>query len=177
VRFDAARLAESGFAPSAFERDFGPLAVTAADGTEVRLLGRIDRVDAAAGDRAIVIDYKYSKRGFDRSRERELAEGAHFQLPVYLLGARDGLSLDARSAWLLPVREPAASGLDLEPEERDALLAETVDRVAAMEADARAGRIVAAPRDRNRCAWCDFADLCRFESWMTPEEGPGANEE
>ncbi len=86
-------LAQSAFSPLFFELDMtsnapdapGTIPLVLADGTRLRLHGRVDRVDVwrpQEGEAYIrVIDYKSGVRRFSR---REIARGLHTQLLVYL---------------------------------------------------------------------------------------------
>ena len=77
---------EYGLRTVATEHRFGPIEVTLPDRATVRVRGAIDRVDAAADGRLVVIDYKTSKPyGFDE--EDPLEGGTRLQLPVYALAA------------------------------------------------------------------------------------------
>lgn len=177
ARREAARLAGSRFSPALLEWDFSFPAGRARDGREVLLRGRVDRVDRGP-EGAVVIDYKYSARGFDRSRRDGVAEGSHLQLPIYLLAVRDALGTPPMGAWLYPLRRPRTSGFAVEggpaPDEAvtldaaalDELLLATADRVLGFDGRIRAGEVAIRPRDRGRCAGCDYADLCRLESWQ-----------
>jgi hypothetical protein len=160
---------DSGHPPVAFQDG----------GEEVRLGGRIDRVDAGA-DRLLVLDYKNSR---DRGGHAALLdpEGlgvTSFQVPLYVLAAARELPGRARLAAtfaLLP------SGERVEPWEVEAgdgflALEETrraevraaggrtfADGVAAIVRAVRRGEMPIASRD---CEGCAFGAVCRF-----PEAG------
>ena len=71
-------------------------------GDEVRLFGKIDRVDRTADGRFIVFDYKTGRE----PRVAEIAQGLNLQLPLYLLAVESllgnaGLTEGAGGAYLL----------------------------------------------------------------------------
>ena len=57
----------------------------------------------------------------------------------------------------------------LDAEGLEALLEATEERVLDLDVRIRGGEIAVRPRDTGPCAWCDYADLCRFEAWMAEE--------
>lgn len=104
--------------PTHFELSFGsypgmgprdPLSTNTAyaigdpeSGDEVRLLGKIDRVDRTADGRFIVFDYKTGRE----PRVAEIAQGLNLQLPLYLLAVESllgdaGLHEGVGGAYLL----------------------------------------------------------------------------
>jgi ATP-dependent helicase/DNAse subunit B len=190
------RLSGGPWRPAYLEASFGTgaeeLTVPGEGGEPVRLVGRVDRIDTDGAGGGILIDYKYSRKGFTPDRRRAVADGAHLQLPIYLLALRDAFGLDPRGAWLYPVRDPETSGyavaggpapdrpVALDDAGLEELLERTVGFIADYDARIRAGEIDIRPRDTRLCAWCDFADLCRFEAWMAAGEAdgtaPGAEE-
>ena len=76
----------------------------------VVLTGKIDRVDVVPDgekDRAIIVDYKLSRRAFDFS---DWIAGQSNQLPIYLLARPRGASLDPGSALYLDILPPMNRG-------------------------------------------------------------------
>jgi ATP-dependent helicase/DNAse subunit B len=74
----------------------------AESGDEVRIFGKIDRVDRTADGRFIVFDYKTGRQ----PRVAEIKEGLNLQLPLYLLAVETllgeaGLNEGAGAAYLL----------------------------------------------------------------------------
>jgi len=179
--------AADGTIPVLLEYRFGgdsgvpPLAFAGPEG-EVRLKGRLDRVDASP-DRLVVIDYKSSASPLWKKKLESDALGAtNFQIPAYLLAAARALPgrtrLEAtylllRSAERLapfaaaadepllaadsPARE-AARGLGVRP---------FGDAVVNAVASIRRGELPIAPRE---CSGCAFGAVCRAEA--VAEEAP-----
>jgi ATP-dependent helicase/nuclease subunit B len=143
---------------------------------QVRLQGRVDRVDAAP-DRLVVVDYKNSGSPLWRKKlEREALGDTNFQVPAYLLAAARALPgrkrfeatyLLLRSAERLP---PFTSATDepllaVDPVAREAARALGVrpfaDAVIDAVASVRRGELSIAPRD---CSGCAFGAVCRAEA-------------
>jgi len=101
--------AHEGARPSAFELAFG---LDGADAFRFQLgknrslafRGRVDRVDALAGGRFRVTDYKTG--GSASYRADSLEGGMQLQLPVYLLAASESRKGQAGEAGYLFVRQP-----------------------------------------------------------------------
>jgi hypothetical protein len=173
-----------GLAPALVEHRFeGATALVLADrGQEVRLRGRIDRVDEGP-DRIRVVDYKNSadERGHRERIEPEALGATEFQLPAYLLAAAAALPGRRRleASWLL-LRRAKRLGLALDADA--AFLAVDEGRRSQVRAaggrtfaDAAVGlvrRIRAGdfPVASRSCAGCALGAICRFE---TAAEGEG----
>ena len=175
-----------GVVPALLEYRFGgdsgvPALTFAAGGEgepgEVRLRGRIDRVDASP-ERIVVVDYKDSRaRGEWRKKLDRAALGeTNFQVPAYLMAAARALpgrlALEATYVLLRSAErvEPFSA------ERGDGLLATgEADRAAARAAGSvpfadavvaavrriRAGDLPIASRD---CTGCAFGAVCRSQS-------------
>jgi ATP-dependent helicase/nuclease subunit B len=173
--------AGSTFTPREFELCFGgeddPHPPAELAGGELRLQGRIDRIDVS-GDEAIVYDYK----GKGAPPQARWLEDARLQIGLYLLALPQLLGLDGVGGLYQPLgrdddgrargllRDGADPGLAsvatdrLPPEEFDARLAEV--RAAALEAvrGIRSGALVPQP---TACAWgggCAHPSICRCEA-------------
>lgn len=94
----AANLAEGSFRPVALEMAFGggqgsdaaPLIIELKDGKKIRLVGQIDRIDAAhgmGGDFLRIIDYKMQNKTL---RPADIYYGLNWQLPLYLQALLEG---------------------------------------------------------------------------------------
>jgi len=176
-----------GLAPRLLEHRFGgasgrpPLVLRDGD-EEVRLRGRIDRVDAD-GERLLVIDYKNGRD--PRAAAAQLSEEAlgvtSFQAPAYVMAAARELpgrrELAASFLLLRPAERtrPAVFGagdgfLVAEPvrraEDRAAGGSSFADAVVALVRKARGGEFPIASRD---CSRCGFGAVCRFPG---AAEGP-----
>jgi len=143
----------------------------------VRIAGRIDRLDVGPKNQALVIDYKYSAGNKIRERIEENAAGNLVQGGLYLLAAERQFGLEpagmlycglrkevAWDGWHLPV-----AGLEHVGESMTrSALREMMDAAARTATEAFAaiasGRIAAEPKDRDKCKWCDFRDICRVEA-------------
>jgi ATP-dependent helicase/DNAse subunit B len=180
---DHAAGAGSQLQPTHFELRFGgrddPLpAAPLADG-ELRLAGRIDRIDTGPdGREAIVYDYK--GRSTPPSQARWLAE-AKLQIGLYMLALPHLLGLKAAGGLYQPLgaEDPRPRGLlreDADPALRvvrtdrldegafDARLREVLDAALAAVRGIRSGALEPRP---DTCAWnggCAHPSICRCES-------------
>lgn len=106
LRVELNRLEGSPYYVAAREQPFGddpPFELALADGTRLRLRGRIDRLDrrdADEGSYVVVIDYKSSARGAVQSR---MEAGRDLQLGAYLLFVRDVLGQQPAGGLYVPV--------------------------------------------------------------------------
>jgi ATP-dependent helicase/nuclease subunit B len=173
--------AGSTFAPREFELCFGgeedPHGPAELAGGELRLQGRIDRIDVR-GDEAIVYDYK----GKGAPPQAKWLEDARLQIGLYLLALPQLLGLEGVGGLYQPLgrdddgrprgllRDGADPGLAsvskdrLDPNEFDARLDEVLD--AALEAvrGIRSGKLVPQP---TACAYgggCAHPSICRCEA-------------
>ena len=190
---DVARLVDwhiaklSDWRPTHFEVPFGtrgqatvappgraePIALAGPHG-DIRLSGRIDRIDLAADGApgCQVVDYK---SGAAPTRAAAKA-GASFQLPVYLWALQSLLDVwpdaDRVQAFFLPIRHPARSGLlanqDSKGNAKDAV-EKSLERAGTYIrrfVDAmRQGQYPVLPRLRDCPGHCDARGICRFADW------------
>lgn len=169
----------------AFEYDFGeaegaPVSLA----PDVRIRGRIDRVDYGPKDFALVIDYKRSARK-RKDMERGLADGRSLALPLYAVAVREVLGRRPAGAFLLAVKDARRGGffdeslapegvvpdekdeidesLPLSGEEFAAALTRAVDEALAAVKKIRDGSFPVRPADDKVCdrLGCPFRDLCR----------------
>jgi hypothetical protein len=171
---------DGGLVPALLEFRFGgssgrPPVVVPDRGREIRLKGRVDRVDADA-DRLLVLDYKNARHGPEQ-RERlapEALGATSFQVPAYLLAAARELpgrrDLAASFVFLRsaeraePWRTSPGDGfLALDEERREEVRAAGGRTFADGVADAvgriRRGELPVASRD---CTGCPYGAVCRF---------------
>lgn len=173
--------AADGLVPALLEHAFGadaphPALVLDGPGGEVRVRGRIDRVDASPG-RLRVVDYK---SGAARAEHREKLDPeafgvTSFQIPLYLAAAaRDLPGRAGGEATYVLLR----SGERLAPHVADlaalgdggAERARLAAAVAGVVARVRAG---AFPIASQGCAGCPSGAVCRFEGEAAREEAEG----
>ncbi|HZT81035.1 MAG TPA: PD-(D/E)XK nuclease family protein [Gemmataceae bacterium] len=161
-------------APDGTER-FPPLVIRVGD-IEVRVSGRIDRVDVAEWEGGVgfwIIDYKTGRAGHYTAGD--LSEFRRLQLTLYALAVEEVL-LAGRGArplglayWLvtdggpkvvLPTRNQVA-WLN-ETEKWRAVREELRKRVAALAAGIRRGAFPLRPQSERCTETCDFAEACRI---------------
>ncbi len=160
-----------------------------ADGTVVEIHGRVDRVEVATAEGrklGLVVDFKYSKDGFDQESLRDIEHGLGLQLPIYLLALEELFGLAPAGAELYPLKaDPARrSGIYdaelarhifrqsapneailLAPGEFRALIARSRRWLERHAESIRGGRIAVFPENPDYCDRCDFYDLCRVKTW------------
>jgi len=166
-----------GFIPSYYEEVFGPRRDAGTEHPplglvlgprEIGCVGRIDRIDINEPESAfMVIDYKRKKGSGTRKLATEIADGRHFQLPIYLMAAESltaggryrpagGALVYLEADDTAPDREIVGGG---EFEEiRDAVMeqiGEVVDRVA---------KGLFTPAKGDSCRFCAHRDLCRGDA-------------
>jgi len=138
---------------------------------DLRLRGRIDRIDLAAdGSGHQIIDYK---SGTSAPTAGDMQAGTSFQLPLYLWAADELLNGGGgrAEAFFLPVRNPGRKGRLARSDskgEPDPKFDEALDR-----ADEYIRRFIDAMRlgrypvyPRTGCPGrCDFNGICRFAEW------------
>jgi len=183
VRYlDHAAHARSELAPAHFELRFGgagdDLPAAPLAGGELRLAGRIDRVDTGPGGAAIVYDYK--GRSAPPSQARWLGE-AKLQIGLYMLALPHLLDLEAVGGLYQPLgaedprprgllRDDADGALNVVKNDRlaDDAFAERLDEVlAAALAAVRGIRSGALEPRPETCAWnggCAHPSICRCEA-------------
>lgn len=130
-------------------------------GREVRLGGKVDRIDAGAGGAYHVTDYK-SGAGRGLPKDGQLGGGRALQLPLYLLAGAMLLRCDPRAGEAAyqvisrrgRLKRIAFTGADLEARRAD--LDAVLDRIVSGVAG---GDFHPAP-DAGTCRYCDFAGLC-----------------
>ncbi len=102
----------SAFKPLCAELDFGfdnsklPPVKIVADGHEILLNGKIDRIDAC-GDRFVIVDYKTGKASFD---DNELFAGKKLQLLTYVKACLQFLQKQCVGFFYMPINDTFASG-------------------------------------------------------------------
>ncbi len=183
--------------PSYFEAVFGndgemPVIINDEEIGNIRLQGKIDRIDVAETEEntlvGVVIDYKYSKKGFNKEKDEEILQGLDLQLPIYLLAARRFLNIvpigaefyslktigrsgllnkDFVEKGVLPSETPRTTKM-LDTPQFESLMEDCQSRIIKYVKEIVNGNIAIKPANPDRCGTgrCDYADVCRFEKWM-----------
>jgi ATP-dependent helicase/DNAse subunit B len=174
---------QSAFAPREFELRFGgpddALAPAELAGGELRLQGRIDRIDVSAdGAEAIVYDYK----GKGAPPQAKWLDDARLQVGLYLLALPQLLGVEAVGGLYQPLgrdddgrprgllldgADPglASVGKDrLAPAEFDALLQEVLDAALQALRGIRSGVLVPDPTSCAYGGGCAHPTICRCEA-------------
>jgi ATP-dependent helicase/DNAse subunit B len=172
--------------PQLFEASFGlpttgknsskPPLVLSADGVEVRLGGRIDRVDVAEIDGAFafwIIDYKTGRGSY--YTPGDLLEFRKLQLTLYALAVEDVLLADRQARplglayWLLTDSgpKPVVPGRQVTAWLKDAELWQQMRQqlsawVTKLATNIRQGNFALKPRSETCTETCDFAQVCRI---------------
>lgn len=170
---DSVERARSRAVPERVELPFGlddapPVTLTLPDGRSVAFRGRADRVDRAAGDHLVVIDYK-TGRGADYVDIDEgdpVREGTLLQLGLYAEAAHQLLGAHSTEAhyWMVDARAGyERRGYRWTPERR----ARFVDVLGTIVEGVEAGVFLVDPGEwdiwrgtHERCAFCDFDRVC-----------------
>ncbi len=170
-------LLADGYLPHEQEWGFGGRAHPTRVG-DVPVRGRVDRIDANAAGRAVVVDYKWSAKSRLSSLASDLRDLADLQLPLYALAIEARDQLDVVACGWVTLREPGRRWLRLHPTAPKAGRADidwsenAAERLDAVRAEVRllddairTGDIATRPRDDARCGrgHCDYADLCRYD--------------
>jgi ATP-dependent helicase/DNAse subunit B len=138
-------------------------------GDSLVISGKIDRLDEAADGTAYVVDYKYSNA--QNTRDRRDNENL-LQAPLYLMAVEKFFGLKAAGMYYIGLKGGVApagwEAADWEPGWLDRAGARTLEIVERI----RAGRTEVAPSDREKCRFCDCADVCRIEIAQTTYTEP-----
>ncbi len=157
------------------------------------LHGRIDRVDVSADGKALIRDYKLSKKA---TAAAALIREGKLQLPLYmeavkamglepiggvyhpLAGLKEredrprGMLAAEHKDSLIPGNTDAAVRNDfLNDDEFEAKIAEAVEKAQGIVDGIRAGAIARNPREGSCPTWCKLASVCRMERGIVdPDE-------
>ncbi len=125
---------------------------------QLRITGRIDRIDRNAGAAALV-DYKTGRA----PRAEEVLSGEAVQLPSYALLIDQPV---ARLDYLEFQKDRVASRTCAENEALEGLLAQVAQRLALLSDSLHAQAPLPAWGDPHTCAYCEFSGVCRRETWL-----------
>jgi RecB family exonuclease len=131
---------------------------------DVRLRGRIDRVDTTADGGAIVVDYKYSN-----NIKQNVGDETKLQGVLYTIAAERHLGLKPQAMVFVGVRKenrPFGWG-DLPGHNLQPLTSEWLEKgletVARVSREIREGAVQPSPSNLRHCDYCEFRDACRYE--------------
>jgi len=156
--------------PAYFELAFGmeqdtPVPVETAEGGQILLRGRIDRIDHLGGHEYAVWDYKtgsssrYDERAcFERGRQ---VQHGLYAVAVEVLLRRRGLDQEARvvaAGYLFPTEKGEGKRIMRPQNQRDAL-----SRLLDDLADVAGQGLFVAAEDKHDCLYCDFRRACGAE--------------
>ncbi len=143
----------------------------------VQITGRIDRLDIGPQNQALVIDYKYSAGAKVRERVHENDRGNLVQGGLYLAAAKRAFGLAPAGmlycglrkevvwdGWHVAIPGLEKAGASFRPEDLEELIANSLHNAERVHGLITSGEIAARPADEDKCVWCDFRDMCRFES-------------
>ena len=178
------------FIPTHFEKPFGtrrreesggiPYLTLDIEGRELVFSGRIDRIDVNKNDKLfVVIDYKKKRPAGQRKLETEIEEGGHFQMPLYIMAARDVIF----SGDYKP-KEGKLVYIEWEDEKKradvlvsDAILAsieKAIENIGEHVSQIEFGAFAPiSKRENTSCRFCPYKDLCLSESRGTIDRREG----
>ena len=147
------------------------------EGRQVLIAGRIDRVDLAPDDRAVIVDYKLGKGPRDL---REVDRGLVLQAPLYALAVREVFGLKVAGAEYASIRTGRRTGLygdaglatGRSPYNVVAAGAELQAKLELAAAWAREcvgrirrGEVPRGPREEQCPPWCGYRGICGVDAW------------
>jgi len=115
---------------------------------DVRVKGRLDRIDRIAGNRVTIIDYKTGKPRTPQHADKSL------QLSIYALAAREKWDYDAERLVFYNLADNTEVASKRDPRQ----LEETYRRVADVAAAIADGYFD--PTPGFHCGWCAYRNLC-----------------
>jgi ATP-dependent helicase/nuclease subunit B len=171
--------------PFWFEVDFGlsrpgetgfPALVVRSDGIEVRISGRIDRVDVVELEQGVgfwIIDYKTGKSGYYTGKD--LSEFRRLQLTLYALAVEQVLLADQQARplglayWMVTENGPKVALPGKGPltwfhetQRWQAVREQLQGWVTKLAAHIRQGVFALKPRSEHCTQTCDFSQVCRI---------------
>jgi len=157
------------YVPQLFEQAFGfeeqeagsARALTIrAGGREIKIRGRIDRIDLSSSGKYRVVDYK---SGSARINEKEASAGRNMQLPIYAMALSRSIKPQASVAGgsYLSISSGEQTGsVDFEKIEQD-IIATVEDNIARFVGGVAGGTFNIRPTDADVCGTCDHFQVCR----------------
>jgi ATP-dependent helicase/DNAse subunit B len=159
-----------------------PFRLELGEGTVVN--GRIDRLEIDEGSNALIFDYKYRRAARLRDTVAENESGERVQTGVYLLGAKELNYNPIGMAYCGFKKEVSVLGWVIEPfhpelnaacskEQLNEVMGKARETAMRASSDIRSGRIAPEPADVERCQFCDFVAICRYEVREAPRAAAG----
>ncbi|GEM_PF-1938619 len=166
------------FVPAYFEVYFGerriegkeppfPPLVIEIDGRDIPFTGRIDRIDVNEGERAFrVIDYKKKRKSKNGIKKltKQIEKGIHFQIPIYLLAAREsilGNRFSPEGGRLIFIEyEEKKDQMDMIEGDLEYIFGE-IKKFVSRHIDSIEGGIFY-PDASGPCDYCSYKDICRY---------------
>lgn len=144
---------------------------------DLKISGKIDRLDTMPDGAAYVIDYKYSN---GQNTKNRLEDPNLLQAPLYFMAAEKAFGVRPAGVFYLGVKGEilyvgwSDSGLlESTPIPQD-WAARTKARTLDIVGQIRAGTVAPDPADRDKCRWCDARDICRIDAAQTAAVAEGA---
>ena len=171
------------FIPRFFELDFGsgkknaypPLSWETA-GEKWEIEGRMDRVDMAPDDRALIIDYKLGGRDL----AGDLKKGLEIQLPLYLIAGEKVFGWRLAGAELRFLKKGKKAGIYSESEKESLGNKRGQSETKWNEIINNASRSIDESLQRLKqadiaispksCKYCSYQPVCRFRKWEADDE-------
>ena len=169
----------SQFIPTLFEAPFGPFGYKTRDRTEpsppliinlnnreIPFVGRIDRIDVNEEDEVFrVIDYKKRRASSHKNISTQIEEGSHFQIPIYLLAAKEVIfsnKFRPDLGRLIFIEYPKDKGEDTLEGDIESALSTMKEWVSKYVDSIERG--VFPPEVSDFCKFCSYGNLCRYET-------------
>lgn len=121
---------------------------------DIKVRGKIDRIDRHPDGRFEVIDYKTGRVKSKRAYAQD-----DLQLPVYTLAMREGLKMDMKCATIYSLKDGKRVTLNYGKDLTESAIEGARQRILKIAGDVRAGRFDPDP-DEWKCSWCEFRMLC-----------------
>lgn len=157
------------FVPTYFEKGFGfkdgdsaPALVLRSNGGEIRMHGRVDRIDVARDGRVKVIDYKSGSAAISK---RETVAGRNMQLPVYAMAVQQAIlgnaNVQVKSGQFLSFSSGDQTGM-LDFQDGEDYIGLTQNYIGEFVGAIKNGDFSVSPSSPDSCKHCDHKQLCRI---------------
>ncbi len=123
------------------------------------IAGKIDRLDLSDDGRAWVTDYKYSRSVKAKVEDRNL-----LQAPLYLIGAQRVFGVAPAGMQYVGLKAGVEVAGWEDGEFPEGFFENAEIRTLQAVEQIRGGTIAPSPADPAKCGFCDYRDVCRFET-------------